>query len=119
MANVNRLTGNARPDRNARPSVPAPQAANLFKLIHRLGIDTTSPDGLARTLPFTQIDATAGSENEYQTAVVGDRRQVDLALEIEGSNFFRNLKQRARRGDASPSTITALERWLESNTDQV
>jgi len=98
---------------------PSDQAANLFKLIHVLGIDTASKDGLVRTLPFTPDDTTAGAENEYQTAVVGDRPSVDLAREIEASGFFRNLKKRARRGDALASSITALERFLEDNADGV
>jgi hypothetical protein len=68
--------------RTSHASSP-PRAANLFRVIHALGIDTATPDGLARTLPFSPADTTAGAENEYQTAVVGDRRQVDLALEIE------------------------------------
>ena len=61
---------------------PSDQAANLFKLIHVLGIDTASQNGLARTLTFTPGDTTAGAENEYQTAVVGDRSRVDLPCEI-------------------------------------
>jgi hypothetical protein len=119
MANA---AGRSGPIRTyARQSQPtsAPEAANRFKLIHVLGIDTATPDGLARTLPFTPPDATAGAENEYQTAVVGGPGQVDLALEIEDSGFFRNLKKRAIRGDTPRSRITALERFLASNTDRV
>jgi hypothetical protein len=104
--------------RDIRPE-SHPQAANLFKLIHILGIDTTSADGIARTLPFTPSDATAGSESEYQTAVSGSRRHVDLAREIESSGFFRNLKKRAMRGDTPPSQITALEHFLEGNPNRV
>lgn len=95
---------------------PPPRAANLFKLIHLLGIDTGTPEGLVRTLPFTPSDTTAGAENEYQTAVLGSRQQVDLAREIEESRFFRNLKKRALRGDEPRSRITALERFLSENT---
>ncbi len=97
----------------------ADHAASLLKLIHILGIETTTTDGLARTLPFTPEDTTVGAENEYQTAVVGDRHHVDLAREIEGSKFFRNLKKRTQRGDAPRSSLTALERFLESNQDGV
>jgi hypothetical protein len=96
-----------------------PQAGNLFKMIHVLGIDTSSTDGLARTLPFTPFDTTAGAENEYQTAVVGQRGCVDLACEIEDSSFFRNLKKRAMRGDTPRSQISALEQYLDNNTDLV
>jgi len=102
----------------SRPA-PASKAANLFKTIHLLGIDTASADGLARTLPFTPTDTTAGAENEYQTAVSGDRSQVDLAREIEDSRFFRNLKKRTLRGDAPRSSLTALERFLEANEEGV
>ena len=100
---------------DAPPSAHPLRVANLFKLIHVLGIDTSTPDGLARTLPFTPSDTTAGAENEYQTAVVGNRHQVDLALEIENSSFFRNLKKRAMRGDTPRSSVTSLEALLSEN----
>ena len=96
-----------------------PQAANLFKLIHILGVDTASADGFTRTLPFSPADTTAGSESEYQTAVIGSHRHVDLALEIESSGFFRNLKKQAMRGDTPHSQIAALESFLEGSTDRV
>jgi hypothetical protein len=96
-----------------------PQAASVFKLIHAIGIDTAGTDGFARTLPFTPSDATAGSESEYQTAVTGSRHHVDLALEIESSGFFRNLKKRALRGDTPHCRISALEEFIEVNSNQV
>jgi hypothetical protein len=98
---------------------PGPRAANRFKLIHVLGIDTATPEGLARTLPFTPSDTTAGAENEYQTAVEGARHHVDLACEIEDSGFFRNLKKRAQRGDTPRSTVAALEAFLSENDSGV
>lgn len=115
---VNPLMADAKPAGTHRRS-PASQAANLFKLIHCLGIDTKTPDALARTLPFTPQDTTAGAENEYQTAVIGSRRQVDLAVEIETSSFFRNLKKRTLRGDTPVSRMTALERFLDGPSGQV
>ncbi len=96
-----------------------PSTVNLFKLIHVLGIDATSADGLARSLPFIPPDTTAGAENEYQTAVEGQPHQVDLACEIENSSFFRNLKKRARRGDAPHAHMVSLERFLAEKDDQV
>jgi len=106
------------PGNTPRPA-PVAKAANLFKTIHILGIETATADGLARTLPFTPADTTAGAENEYQTAVSGGRSQVDLAREIEDSGFFRNLKMRTVRGDAPRSSLTALERFLEANEEGV
>ena len=119
LESLSRVNPSRTPERNKTRTEPCDQAANLFKLIHVLGIDTASKDGLARTLPFTPKDTTAGAENEYQTAVVGDRDCVDLARQIEASGFFRNLKKRAQRGDALHSSITALERFLEDNADSV
>ena len=94
------------------------QASNYFA-IQWFESDTASSDGIARTLPFTPSDATAESESEYQTAVSGSRRHVDLAREIESSGFFRNLKKRAMLGDTPPSQITALEHFLEGNPNRV
>jgi hypothetical protein len=101
-----------------RPA-PSPAAANRFKLIRVLGIDTAAPEELARTLPFTPSDTTAGAENEYQTAVLGNRCQVDLAREIEDSGFFRNLGKQASRGDTPRSTVAALEAYLSENDSGV
>ncbi len=106
------------PSQKTQPAAPA-HVANRFKLIHVLGIDTATADGLARTLPFTPSDTTTGAENEYQTAVVGDRHHVDLAREIEMSAFYRNLKKRALRGDTPRSRMTALENFLADNPEGV
>ncbi len=93
--------------------------ANLFKLIHLLGIDAATAEGLARSLPFTPEDTTAGAENEYQTAVEGDGEQVDLACEIRDSTYFKNLRQRALRGDAPRSAVMDLERFLLENRGRI
>jgi hypothetical protein len=115
MVKLARRTGTSPTPIAAPGTTPASRAANRFKLIHVLGIDTATPEGLARTLPFTPSDTTAGAENEYQTAVEGDRHRVDLPLEIENSGFFRNLKKRALRGDTPRSTVSALEAYLSEN----
>jgi hypothetical protein len=99
------------------PATPRP--ANLFKLIHVLGIDTASGEGWARRLPFTPEDTTAGAENEYQTAVEGDGEQVDLAREIQDSTYFKNLRLRAQRGDAPRSAVMALESFLSENRGRI
>ena len=101
------------------PSEPPSNTANLFKLIHALGIHSASPGGLARSLPYTPKDTTAGAENEYQTAVLWDRHQVDLALEIEESRYYSNLNKQAQRGDTQKSKMIALERFLDGNSSQV
>jgi hypothetical protein len=95
------------------------QPANLFKLIQILEIDTTSAESLANSLPFAPGDTTAGAENEYQTAVAGEREHVDLPSTVEASNYFKNLKKRALRGDTSASAVKDLERFFEENTEGI
>ncbi|MGD9211874.1 MAG: hypothetical protein PVI90_13915, partial [Desulfobacteraceae bacterium] len=96
-----------------------PKSFNLFKMIQILGIDTTSGQRLAQTLPFTAQDTTTGAESEYQTAVEGNGETVDLACEIWDSSYFRNLKQRAMRGDTPRFTVSALEAFLSQSDRQV
>ena len=50
-----------------------------------------SHDSFLRSLPFSTGDVTAGSENEYQTAVIGSKETIDLAITFENSNFFKNI----------------------------
>ncbi len=102
----------------AKP-VDSSQQVNLFRMIQVLGIDTTSGEGMAQTLPFMPTDATLGAENEYQTAVIGSGGNVDLACEIQNSSYFKNLKQRAKRGDTPRAAVTALETFLTQNDPQV
>ncbi len=92
---------------------------NLFRMIQVLGIDTTSGNKMAQTLPFTPSDATFGAENEYQTAVIGSGNKTDLACEIRNSSYFKNLKQRAMRGDTPRTAVTALEAFLTHNDPRV
>jgi hypothetical protein len=95
------------------------QPANVSKLSRILSIDTTSESQLALTLPFTPKDTTIGSENEYQTAVIGSCDRVDLACEIGESSYFKNLKQRTLRGDTPRCTVTALETFLTQNEELI
>ena len=113
------------PDGSVSVNIPSTTAkavsspANLRKLIHLLSIDTTSGQGLVKTLPFIPQDTTVGAENEYQTAVEGNGKTVDLVCEILNSNYFKNLKQYAQRGDTSRSTVSTLEAFLSQSDHQV
>ncbi|MBN1471700.1 MAG: hypothetical protein JW925_07955 [Syntrophaceae bacterium] len=78
----------------------------------RLGLNVGS-------LPFAPSDATAGSESEMQTVVVGKKNHVDLPLFIEQSNYFANTKRRAKAGDTSRKVMTDLEKYLNTNTEGV
>ncbi|MCA9770954.1 MAG: hypothetical protein KC466_01015 [Myxococcales bacterium] len=70
-------------------------------------------------VPFAGDDATAGSENELQTAVIGTRDAVDLPQAIERSNYFADLRRRVAAGDMSRSLVTDVERFLTENRERV
>lgn len=73
-------------------------------------------DGL---LPFSAGDVTAGSENELQAAVQGERSQVDLAQAIETSNYFQNLLKRSAAGESPRRLVDDLEEFLDRDADAV
>jgi hypothetical protein len=103
------------PEPVAAPTAPfdCRQAADLLE------IDAASAAGFAASLPFGAWDATLGSENELQTAVLGSRQTADLPLMIEGSNYYRNLLRRTLTGDASRRSVSELAAHLAENPEGV
>jgi len=71
------------------------------------------------SLPFALCDTTAGSETELQAVVVGKKADVDLPITIEQSNYFANIVRRAMAGDTTKKIVTDLERFLNTNTENV
>jgi hypothetical protein len=82
-----------------------------------LGIAPTGHDSFIDSLPFSRHDTTAGSENELQAVVVGQRQDVDLPITIEASNYFANILKRAAAGETPRRLVPDLERFLASNPD--
>ena len=89
------------------------------------GAGRRSADSRVRSLPFGPDDITAGSENEYQTAVLGPTQQVDLPIMLETSNFYKNLmkrtwrKGRAKAGGHSKPGNSELEFFLAHESNDV
>lgn len=83
------------------------------------GVSLDQPETLIASLPFSVGDVTAGSESELQAVVAGDRRQVDLPLIIEQSNYFANMMKRAASGETSRRAVADLERFLADNSSNV
>ncbi|NPV03813.1 MAG: hypothetical protein HPY67_03675 [Syntrophaceae bacterium] len=107
---------------SAGPLGPAPvQELNLSmdEMADRMRIDRRTPDALLATLPFAVGDTTAGAESELQAVVMGSRRDVDLPLLIEQSNYYSNIRRRAAAGDAPRKAVADLERYLEGNLEKV
>ncbi|MFH2067525.1 MAG: hypothetical protein ABIK15_20150 [Pseudomonadota bacterium] len=92
---------------------------NLDNLMNRLGIQRDSEERFAASLPFSLGDATAGTENELQTVVIGSSESVDLPVFIRSSNFYKNTIKYAASGDTSRDMLTALENHLSDNTENV
>ena len=63
-------------------------------------------------LPFTEQDATAGSEDELHAVVVGSSEHCDLPLSIRESRFFQNIARRSASGEAPRRTLLELEAFL-------
>ena len=88
-------------------------------LLARMGVDSSRPERLAATLPYSLGDATCGTENELQAVVIGSRESVDLPQIIEGSNYFKNMIKRQQRGELPRRMIGQLEAWLSDNPSGV
>lgn len=73
----------------------------------------------SHSAPFSAYDVTAGSECELQPAVAGSRRDVDLALTLQTSNYFRNVVKRAAAGDSPTRAVSDLERFLSKAPTRV
>lgn len=69
--------------------------------------------------PFAPADITAGMENELQAAVEGDKKNVDLALSLMESGYYKTLMLRAGRGDLSPQTVADINAFVEKKQVQV
>ncbi len=92
---------------------------DLKKIKRALGVSEVSKDRFCLSLPFSLNDAAAGVENELQTVVVGDRRDVDLPIIIRESRFYKNMLKRAASGDAPKKALVGLEQFLDENAEKV
>lgn len=92
---------------------------DLGFLLEIMEIETGSTDAFAASLPFASRDVTAGTENEFQAVVIGKRQDLDLAITIEASNYYKNIIRRAASGDTSRKKMLDIERYLNQKTDDV
>jgi hypothetical protein len=106
------LPGNNGGQKNARHQ-------DLGRLREILELGTGSGDGFLNSLPFAGSDATAGSENELQVAVIGKKEDVDLPMTIAASNYYQNIIKRIRNEEIPQKVFTDLDRYLEENKEKV
>ena len=100
-------------------STEVPSYNSLGWMLEALGVDRSSPERLIESLPFSLNDTTAGSETELQAIVIGNQQSVDLPLTIRQSTYYSNVAKRAAAGETSKKTLTGLENFLNSNTENV
>lgn len=105
------------------PKRAAASERDDISLIHNirelLGIPHPRSHGFVESLPFSLNDTTAGSEAELQVAVCGKKDHVDLPSTIVSSNYYANIVRRALTGDTSRHAVTDLEKYLDSNSEEV
>jgi len=70
---------------------------------------------LAGLQPFAGEDTSVGMEYELQVAVAGSHQNVDLAVTIRNSSYFKNITKRTARGDLPPGCLEALKDFLYQN----
>jgi len=97
---------------------PPDTPSGLLKILSLFGMAQTSGEAMIELLPFSADDVTAGSETELQTAVCGSKNNVDLAIAIEQSSYYRNLIKRAATGESSQRLVRDIEGYLD-NADMV
>ncbi len=94
-------------------------SAMVFRALMRAGVSLDSQEKIVETIPFSIGDITAGSENELQAVVVGDRCHVDLPQVIEQSGYFATVQRRAASGETPRKAVTDLESFLANNSSKV
>lgn len=91
----------------------------LARIMEILDVNGKSRKNVAEAIPFSLDDTTAGSENEFQVVVVGEKADVDLPRIIEQSNFYKNILKRTKTGEAPKKIISKLDRYLDNNNSNV
>jgi hypothetical protein len=90
----------------------------LEKILRALEVRNMSSEALAESLPFSCSDATAGAENELQAVVLGDKKDVDLPITIEESNYYKNILRRVKAGEAPRRAVADLEKYLNHTREK-
>jgi len=91
----------------------------LEEALQALELRDSSGRIVTERLPFSLDDVTAGTETELQVAVRGQRKDVDLPLTIEESNYFANALRRSAAGDLPKRLVEGIEKILGGNTENV
>ena len=92
---------------------------SIPEIVDLMGLSGMSVDQFARSIPFSCDDTTAGSENEFQTAVTGKAGEVDLPVTIKESNYYKNILKRFKAGETPRKLVTEIEKYVNDNQQHV
>lgn len=83
-----------------------------IEILKKAGIVKSNDAINYNKLPFMPGDVTAGSENEMQTAVSGDKEKVDLPQTIIGSHYYLNILKRIQYEEIKKERVNDIEKYL-------
>ncbi len=98
---------------------PVEGPRSMATLLDVLEINRGSREAFVQSIPFSMNDTTAGSENEFQTSVIGKGADVDLAITIEESSYYHNIIKRFKAGETPRKALIEIEKYLRDNPDQI
>ncbi len=96
-----------------------PETDLLHRCRRALDLDPQQPAAWLQNMPFGPGDATAGAENELQTAVAGEKEDVDLPRRILTSRYYRNLERKAAAGDTPVRRLQELNAFVADNPERI
>ncbi len=92
---------------------------NPREILKKIGIIKNNDTINYHKLPFIPDDVTAGTENEYQTAVCGEMEQVDLSKTILSSNYYLNMLKRIQSGEINKTRLNDLKNYLSKDDKNI
>lgn len=98
--------------KHAEPKKNYDKTISPTEILKKIGIVKTNNAINYYKLPFMPNDVTAGSENEMQTAVCGDKEKVDLPQTILRSNYYLNILKRIQSEEIQKGRLNDFEKYL-------
>lgn len=100
-------------------NTPHSSKLELDRIRQKMNVSIKTKDRLVQSLPFAFRDTTAGTENEFQAVVLGKKENIDLAITIEESNYYKNILRRTASGDMSRKKVVGLEKYLDEKRNRI
>ncbi len=98
---------------------PRPLPGEMSDYCRFFDVFPQSSESYIENLPFAPGDTTAGTENELQSAVIGQAADVDLAQVIATSNYLKNIRKRTLAGETPRQMAPDLENFIADNPTNI